>query len=113
MSTTTTNYGFIKPQLSDPADITATNSNWDKLDENLKNIDDKASIDTSQFYSPYNKPSASDVKSGTLAGQVKANASAVTSLSVAQIRNIKAGSTDLTSGESSLTTGEIYLVYEE
>ena len=36
MSTTTTNFGLIKPELSDPADITALNENWDKIDENLK-----------------------------------------------------------------------------
>lgn len=35
MSTTTTKYGFTKPEKTDPADITATNENWDKLDEAL------------------------------------------------------------------------------
>ena len=35
MSTTTSNYGFIKPSLVDPADITATNENWDKIDIEL------------------------------------------------------------------------------
>jgi hypothetical protein len=33
MSTTTTNLGLIKPELTDPADITATNPNWDKIDK--------------------------------------------------------------------------------
>lgn len=37
MSTTTTNYQFIKPALTDPADITAFNENWDKLDFELAN----------------------------------------------------------------------------
>lgn len=37
MSTTTTNYNFIKPALTDPADITAFNANWDKLDFELAN----------------------------------------------------------------------------
>ena len=32
MSKTTQNYGFIKPELSDVADITMMNENWDKLD---------------------------------------------------------------------------------
>lgn len=32
MSKTTTNLGLIKPELSDPADITALNENWDKID---------------------------------------------------------------------------------
>mgnify|MGYP003559145305 CR=1 FL=1 len=38
MSTTTTNYGFIKPELTDAADITAMNSNWDKIDEELGKV---------------------------------------------------------------------------
>lgn len=32
MSTTTTNFGLIKPELTDVADITAMNENWDKID---------------------------------------------------------------------------------
>lgn len=38
MSTTTNNFGFIKPELSDAADITAYNENWDKLDTRLTNL---------------------------------------------------------------------------
>lgn len=37
MSTTTKNYGLIKPELSDAADITAYNENLDILDEELNN----------------------------------------------------------------------------
>jgi hypothetical protein len=37
MSKTTPNFDFIKPELSDPADITLTNPNWDKVDEELLN----------------------------------------------------------------------------
>lgn len=40
MSTTTTNLGLIKPELADPADITAFNANWDKIDELLSTDDD-------------------------------------------------------------------------
>lgn len=32
MSTTTTNLGLLKPELTDPADITQMNQNWDALD---------------------------------------------------------------------------------
>lgn len=32
MSTRTKNHGFIKPELSDFADIEAMNENWDKVD---------------------------------------------------------------------------------
>lgn len=35
MSTTTTNLGLVKPELTDAADITAMNENWDKIDEKL------------------------------------------------------------------------------
>jgi hypothetical protein len=35
MSTTTKNYGLVKPELTDAADITATNKNWDKIDTEL------------------------------------------------------------------------------
>jgi hypothetical protein len=37
MSTTTTNLGLLKPELSDPADITKMNDNWDIIDEALVN----------------------------------------------------------------------------
>ena len=36
MSTKTTNYELVKPALTDPADITAINPNWDKIDSELK-----------------------------------------------------------------------------
>lgn len=58
------------------------------------------------------KHSAADVSAGTLGGQVQANASAVATLGTAQVRNIRAGTADLTAGSSSLASGEIYLVYE-
>ena len=44
MSTTTEKFGFIKPEKTDPADITATNANWDKLDEALVQRDQDMSM---------------------------------------------------------------------
>lgn len=35
MSTKTKNFNFFKPELSDPADITELNANWDKIDDEL------------------------------------------------------------------------------
>lgn len=35
MSTTTPNLGLVKPELTDMADITAMNANWDKIDEEV------------------------------------------------------------------------------
>lgn len=55
---------------------------------------------------------ASTITAGTLAGRVLANASEAATLENAQIRNIRASTTDLTAGSSALTTGEVYLVYE-
>lgn len=36
MSTRTPNFELVKPALTDPADITAFNENWDKVDAELK-----------------------------------------------------------------------------
>ena len=41
MSTTTSKLGLYKPDLSDVADITKLNENWDKIDVELKNLNDK------------------------------------------------------------------------
>lgn len=56
--------------------------------------------------------SLANVTSGTFGGTAKANASGVTNLGTAQLRNIYAGTSDMTAGSSSLTTGDIYFVYE-
>lgn len=53
-----------------------------------------------------------DIGAGTFAGKEVANASAASTLSDAQVRNIKASTTDLTAGSSALATGDIYIVYE-
>lgn len=55
---------------------------------------------------------ANTITAGTLAGEVKANANAQTTLSNAQVRNISVGTVDLQAGMSELTTGEVYVVYE-
>lgn len=39
MSLSTKNFGLIKPELTDAADITAFNSNWDIIDEELASVD--------------------------------------------------------------------------
>lgn len=55
---------------------------------------------------------ASTITEGTLAGRVQANATAVATVGNMQVRNIKASTTDLTAGTSTLSSGDIYLVYE-
>lgn len=54
---------------------------------------------------------ASKINAGTLNGQVLANVSATATIGTAQLRNIKAQTSDPGVG-SSLTTGQILLVYE-
>lgn len=54
---------------------------------------------------------ASKINAGTLNGQVLANASATATIGTAQLRNIKAQTSDPGAG-SSLTTGQILLIYE-
>lgn len=56
--------------------------------------------------------SASTITAGTLAGQVGANGTAQANIGTEQLRNIYAGTADLTAGSSALTTGTIYFVYE-
>lgn len=46
MSTTTTNFGLVKPELTDVTDITAMNPNWDLIDEKLYEVDGKSSKST-------------------------------------------------------------------
>lgn len=58
------------------------------------------------------KLSADKINGGTLAGQVKANSSAVATLGTGQVRNITLSTTDLEAGTSPLADGEIYFVYE-
>lgn len=45
MSTTTTNYGLVKPELADVADITAMNPNWDIIDEKLNTLETATSTE--------------------------------------------------------------------
>ena len=56
---------------------------------------------------------ASQISGGTISsGALYANASAQQTLGGAQVRNIKASTSDLKAGASFLETGQIYLVYE-
>lgn len=77
MSTTTTNYGLVKPELTDAADITAMNENWDKIDEELKEHADHTHTASDVGARPDTwMPTASQVgalsdKGGTLSGNLK------------------------------------------
>lgn len=55
---------------------------------------------------------ASTITAGTLGGQVVANASAVSGITTKQVRNISAGTTDMTPGVTALASGDIYVYYK-
>ena len=55
---------------------------------------------------------ASTITAGGFAGKVTANGTAMASLGDTQLRNIYAGTSDMTAGTTALGTGAIYLVYE-
>lgn len=55
---------------------------------------------------------ADKIGSGVLGGRVMANADTSANLGNSQVRNISAGTADLTAGTSSLGTGSLYFVYE-
>lgn len=61
MSTTTTNYEFIKPERTDPADITTTNENWDKIDTALIERDRPMSMGGYKITNVAEPESSSDV----------------------------------------------------
>lgn len=55
---------------------------------------------------------ADKITGGTFAGQVNANATAGANLGTAQVRDIYAGTEDMTPGTTNLATGTLYIVYE-
>lgn len=56
--------------------------------------------------------SASTITAGTMAGRVLANASAAAAVGNKQVRNIYAGTSDMTAGVTALSSGDIYVMYE-
>ena len=38
MSTQTAIYGFVKPEITDPSDITSLNGNWDTVENELNEL---------------------------------------------------------------------------
>ena len=104
---TGSNYGHVK--LSDATDSTSGESGGVAATPAAV----KAAYDLAngKAASSHNQ-AASTITAGTLAGKVQANATAMETLSNAQVRDIKASTTDLTAGTSTLATGSLYFVYE-
>ena len=74
MSTVTSNYSLVKPELTDVADITAFGENWDIIDAKLKEVSDKAA-DPSILDGKVNK--TGDTLTGALSFQNKTDYAAL------------------------------------
>lgn len=57
MSTTTKNLKLFKPELSDVADITKMNPNWDKIDSEIKGLTNKLTNIEDKILDPTSTPS--------------------------------------------------------
>lgn len=88
-------------------------SSWDDTDASIAshNSSSSAHSDIRTLISSHNQ-AASTITAGTLAGQVNANATAAATVGTAQVRDIYAGTDDMTAGTTALTTGAVYFVYE-
>lgn len=125
----TTAKDFIKNKPTIPA--AQVNADWN-ANSGVAQILNKPTIPDAQIQSDWNqttttakdyiknKPTiptvpstyaASAITAGTLAGQVKANATAVQTLGTAQVRNIYFGTSALTSSDT-LAEGDLYFQYE-
>lgn len=119
MPNLTTNYNFKKPLPNEYARPNDFNDNFDSLDTKLKTVSDDATPDAA--LSPTSEKSVQnkiikaaldtklDKSGGAMTGALTAKSPAV---AVNGVRNIKAGTADLTAGSSALATGDTYFVYE-
>ena len=101
MSTTTANYGLIKPELTDPADITELNENWEKIDTKLKELSEQCE----------NVDDVLEDEKGVAGGIASLDEDGL--IPKEQLPEIYTyGTTDLTAGTSALETGKLHFVYE-
>lgn len=112
MSTKTTNYEFIKPDLTDAADITATNENWNKVDGKLKELEDKVpEIDiTPESIGAATKAEVQTAQRTADNANITANSALNASATKAPMYSY--GTEDLEAGVSTLETGKLHFVYE-
>lgn len=80
------------------------------LTDKMTEIQEKMTKTTESLNS--HEQSASTITAGTFKGKVLGNATSAAALGEKQFRNIYAGTDELKSGTSSLTTGNIYIQYE-
>lgn len=104
------NLNGAKGDKGDPATVTVDSALSSGSTNPVQNKVIKAALD-SKSETDHNQ-AASTITAGTLGGKVQANATAAATIGDAQVRNIYAGTADMTEGTSSLAAGTLYLVYE-
>lgn len=76
MATNTANLGFVKPALTDAANITATNVNWDAVDESLTDKTmERTTADSNGIYTvvTYKREDTTKFSDSTLSGGTSPN----------------------------------------
>lgn len=90
MSTTTQNFSLVKPELTDAADITAMNPNWDTIDTELDKIDGKQDTITGAL-TPYLTNPGTANRAVTFDASGKLAASLVTKTELESLRGVSFG----------------------
>ena len=105
---------YVTNAISGKADTSYVNSQISAVNTTLNSKADTSTVNTALAgkADTSHTQGAATITAGTFAGQVNANTTATATLGTAQVRNISAGTTDLTAGTSTLATGDIYFVYE-
>lgn len=103
-----------KSQITDfPTSMPASDvSSWAKAASKPTYTWTEITSKPTSFTPASHNQSASTITAGGLAGKVTANGTAMASLGETQLRNIYAGTSDMTAGSTALGTGAIYFVYE-
>lgn len=94
-----------------PAAKATADANGNNIGETYARKSEIVPLPSTMPPSPHNQ-SAETITAGTFAGKVVANANAVGTLGDKQVRNIYAGTSDMTPGTTALPTGDIYVMYE-
>lgn len=112
MSTTTTNYGLIKPALTDSADITQMNPNWDNVDTKLKEIETKL---TNHQHDEYLPLSGGEVTGTLIVSKVMgANGDSYTSPALVvggkpNTHHLELDNNEIQAKQNETTTGNLFL----
>lgn len=109
-----TSHNHTKSEITDfPTSLPASDvSAWAKASAKPSYTWNEIGSKPTSFTPASHNQDASTITAGTLAGKVQANATAAATVTDAQVRDIYAGTTDMTAGTSDLVSGDIYIMYE-